>query len=139
MDAWRCPTHGIGTLMGLPTQHVECLLTAILAVNNYSLEKAWKLLPRMRELGLTDPARVVAMDMTAAIEALSTAGYDRKNLTWMFAERMKALMTAIVEDRLDGLVPAVAARDKESAASVLASVRGIGPKVIDSACSLLMG
>jgi hypothetical protein len=49
--------------MGLPVSSVECLLMAILAVNSYSLDKAWKLLPRMRELGLTDPARVVAMDM----------------------------------------------------------------------------
>jgi len=80
------------TPTALSVPQVECLLIAILTVNNYSLEKAWNLLPRMRELSLTDPARVVAMDMPAAIEVLTSAGYDRKNLTWMFAERVKALM-----------------------------------------------
>jgi hypothetical protein len=52
------------------TSELWCPLMAILAMNNYSLEKAWKLLPRMRGLGLTDPARVVVMEMPAAIEAL---------------------------------------------------------------------
>jgi hypothetical protein len=61
--------------MGLPARQVECLLMAILAVNSFSLEKAWKLLPGMREL--------------------TSAGYDRKRLTWLFAERVKALMAAV--------------------------------------------
>ena len=123
--------------MGLPASSVECLLMAILAVNNYSLEKAWKLLPRMRELGLTDPARVVAMDMPAAIEALTAAGYDRKNLTWMFAERVKALMAAVHDGRLDDLARAVAARDERAAAELLGEVRGVGPRVVDNAWALL--
>jgi len=48
--------------MALAVPQVECLLMAILAVNSYPLEKVWTLLPRMRELGLTAPARVAAMD-----------------------------------------------------------------------------
>lgn len=123
--------------MALPVSQVECLLIAILAVNKFSLEKAWKLLPRMRELGLTDPARVATMDMPAAIEALTAAGYDRKNLTWMFAERVKALMAAVHDGRLDDLARAVTARDERAAAELLGEVRGVGPRVVENAWALL--
>lgn len=123
--------------MGFSAAQIECLLMAILAVNSYSLEKAWKLLPRMRELGLTNPARVVAMEMPAAVEALTAAGYDRKNLTWMFAERVKALMAAVHDGKLDDLAGAVAARDERAAAELLGEVRGVGLRVIENAWALL--
>lgn len=123
--------------MALAASQVECLLVALLSVNNFSLEKAWALLPRMREAGLTDPARVTAMDMAAAIDALTRAGYDRKSLTWLFAERVKALMAAIVAGELAGLDEAIATNDKGRATELLDRVRGIGPTVIQNAWALL--
>lgn len=125
--------------MALAPAHVECLLMAVLSVNNFSLEKAWALLPRMREAGLTDPARVAAMEMPAVIEALRGAGYDRKNLTWLFAERVKALMVAIHDGQLDGLPDAISRKDKKAAAALLAPIRGVGPRVVENAWALLMG
>lgn len=124
--------------MALAASQIECLLMALLAVNNYPLEKAWSLLPRMRDLGLTDPARVAAMDMPTAIEALTRGGYDRKNLTWMFAERVMALMVAIHGGELAGLDEAIAAKDKARATELLDRVRGVGPTVIQNAWALLM-
>lgn len=124
--------------MALSGSHVECLLVALLSVNKFPLEKAWSLLPRMREVGLTDPARVAAMGMPAAIEALAGAGYDRKNLTWMFAERVMALMAAIHGGELAGLDEAIAAKDKAKATELLDRVRGVGPTVIQNAWALLM-
>lgn len=124
--------------MALSATQIECLLMALLAVNNYPLEKAWGLLPRMRATGLTDPDRVTAMDMAGAIEALTSSGYDRKNLTWMFAERVKALMAAIHGDELTGLDEAIAAKDKARATELLDRVRGVGPTVIQNAWALLM-
>jgi 3-methyladenine DNA glycosylase/8-oxoguanine DNA glycosylase len=118
--------------------HVECLLVALLSVNSFSLEKAWALLPRLREAGLTDPARVVTMDMPATIEALVGAGYDRKNLTWLFAERVKALMAAIHGGELAGLDEAIAVKDKARATELLSQVRGVGPAVIQKAWALLV-
>jgi len=124
--------------MALSAAQIECLLTALLSVNNFSLEKAWSLLPRMRDAGLTDPARVVAMDMTTAIETLRRAGYDRKNLTRLFAERVKALMDAVHAGELADLDAAIAAKDKDRASVVMRKVRGIGPTVIENAWALLM-
>jgi hypothetical protein len=90
------------SVMALSPPQIECLLTAILSVNRYPLEKAWALLPRLRAVGLTDPTRVAAMDLPATIEALVVAGYDRKNLTCIFAERVKSLMDAINTGKLVG-------------------------------------
>jgi hypothetical protein len=127
-----------GDLMALSAPQIECLLMALLSVNNYPLAKAWALLPRMRELGLTNPPRVVGMGMPAVIEALTVAGYDRKNLTWMFAERVMALMAAIHGGELAGLDEAIAAKDKARASELLDRVRGVGPTVIQNAWVLLM-
>jgi hypothetical protein len=124
--------------MGLAALQIECLLMALLSVNNFSLEKAWALLPRMREAGLTDPVRVEGMDMAAAIEALTGAGYDRKNLTWLFAERVKALMAAIHGGELAGLDEAIVKKDKDRATELLSQVGGVGPTVIQNAWALLM-
>jgi hypothetical protein len=123
--------------MLLSPSQVECLLMALLAVNNFSLEKAWGLLPRMRETGLTDPARVVAMNTPVVVGALTGAGYDRKRLTWLFAERVKALMHAIQKGDLAGLAAAVAACDEETATRLLLGVRGVGPRVAENAWALL--
>jgi hypothetical protein len=124
--------------MALSMPQIECLLMALLSVNNFPLEKAWALLPRMRDAGLTDPARVVTMDMATAIEALTRTGYDRKNLTWLFAERMKALMAAIHDGKLAGLDEAISASNKERARVLLSDVRGVGARVFENAWTLLM-
>ncbi len=123
--------------MALAPAHVECLLMALLSVNSFSLEKAWTLLPRMRDAGLTDPARVATMEMSTVIEALTGAGYDRKNLTWLFAERVKALMGAIHDGHLAGLDEAIVRKDKIAATALLEPVRGVGPRVIENAWALL--
>ncbi len=124
--------------MAVSPAQVECLLAALLAVNNFPLEKTWALLPRLRAAGLTDPARVAAMDMPATIEVLTRAGYDRKNLTWLFAERVKALMDAVHAGKLEGLDAAISAKDNVKASALLSEVRGVGPTVIKNAWALLM-
>lgn len=40
-----------------PEDLIDSLVTALLAVNNYSLEKAWEVLPRVRGEGLTKPGQ----------------------------------------------------------------------------------
>jgi 3-methyladenine DNA glycosylase/8-oxoguanine DNA glycosylase len=123
--------------MALGTHEIECLLVALLAVNSFPADKVWKLLPRMREAGLADPARVSTMGMPATIEALTRAGYDRKNLTWMFAQRLKALMAALNGGELAGLSEAIPAKDKARATELLTRVHGVGPIVAEHAWALL--
>jgi hypothetical protein len=42
----------------LPEDVVDSLVTALLAVNSYSLEKVWQVLPRLQNEGLTNPGLV---------------------------------------------------------------------------------
>ncbi len=47
----------------LPDDLVDVLVTALLAVNNYSLDKAWKILPHLQDEGLTKPGPVASDDL----------------------------------------------------------------------------
>lgn len=126
-----------GAVGDLPDVVVESLVTALLAVNNYSLEKVWHLLPRLREEGLTIPASVMSEDLGQLTVRLANAGYDRGRLTEMFAERLRHLMAAIGTGQLDDLLAAVTRKDADTVQKMLCEVRGIGPQVAHSAWLLL--
>ena len=114
---------------------LEEVVVALLAVNNYPLDKAWKLLPALREAGLTKPESVPS-DAGEATVKLAAAGYDRGLLTSMFAERIQGLMQAAQSGDLDGLEGLVREGKKAEAAAVLCKVKGIGPRVAETAWML---
>ena len=123
--------------MQLSNDQIEALVTAILAVNRYTIERAWDLLPKLREAGLTDPTSVAEEDIGKLTVRLASAGYDRGMLTSMLAERVQNLMRAVVAGKVDGLVGAAARHDKQAAVEILCQVKGIGPQVAESAWLLL--
>lgn len=123
--------------MGLTTQQFECLVVALLAVNGYSLEKVHRVLPGLRAAGLADTESAAQKDLPAVIAALTMAGYDRGRLTWLLAERLRALVAAARCGDLDALADAVERRDEETAMQMMLRVHGIGPKVARSAWMLL--
>jgi hypothetical protein len=75
----------------------EALLVSVLAVNSYPLEKAWALLPSLRDAHLTDPVFVASSDIAALTVLLAESGYNKGILTGLFAERVQQLMRAIHE------------------------------------------
>jgi len=105
----------------------------MLSVNNYSLEKTLGLFDKLRENRLFDPAFLASSDPAEVARRLRAAGYYRG-----------ATMTAIFTDRLvsvgclTGPVPAdectriLAQGSKDEVTSLLASVKGIGPKVLET-------
>ncbi len=123
--------------MNISTDQVEAVAVAILAVNNYRIEKAWDLLPKLRELRLLDPSTVVNEDLGALTMLLAKAGYDRGVLTSMLAGRLQNLMRAAEAGELDGLAAATARGDKRAAVELLCKVKGVGPQVAESAWLLL--
>jgi hypothetical protein len=120
-----------------PNELVEPLVMALLAVNNYSLEKVWELLPRLRAQGLTKPGQVASEDLSRLTVRLAEAGYDRGRLTPMFADRLQHLMMAIESGRLDSLRSAATRKDRQAVHGTLRRVRGIGPQVAQTAWTLL--
>lgn len=123
--------------MKLSNPELEALVTAILAVNRYPIEKVWNLLPELRKSGLIDPGSVADADIGDLTVRLASAGYDRGMLTSMLAGRLQNLMRAVGEGTLDGLTAAAARRDKAAAVEILGQVKGIGPQVAESAWLLL--
>ena len=126
-----------GSAGKLPDDVVDSLVTALLAVNNYSLEKVWKVLPRLQNEGLTNPGLVASEDLGRLTIRLVDAGYDRGRLTAMFAERLQHLMAAIESGELDGLDGAATRKDPQAVRNILCRVRGIGPQVAQNAWVLL--
>ena len=122
---------------GLKSNTLEAVVTAVLAVQNYSLEKAWGLLSALRDAGLLEPDAVAALSVERLAARLAKAGYDRGRLTEMMAGRFKSLMVAVANGDLDDLDGAVRANDSRAAQSLLQRVHGVGPQVSRNAWLLL--
>ena len=123
--------------MSLSEDSLEVISVAILAVYQYPVEKAWKLLQSLRDEGLTVPALTADADIGDVTVRLARAGYDRGLLTEMFAQRIRNLAVAARDGLLDELDGLVATRDKANALALLVRVKGIGPKVAETAWMLL--
>lgn len=117
--------------------HLECIVASLLAVNAFRLEKAQALLPALDRNGLLSPAGVQQMRLAEVIARLVDSGYDRGKLTWLFAERLKDLMDAILAGRLDGLAEALLRGDDARGTQLLDDVRGIGAHVASTAWVLM--
>lgn len=123
--------------MGLSDDTVESLVVAVLAVYQYSLEKAWDLRDGLRKAGLFEPESVVGKEEAQIGNLMKRAGYDRGGITYIIAPRLIGLMEAIQRGDLDELPGFVAAGDREGAVAIITSIKGFGPKSADSAWELM--
>jgi hypothetical protein len=121
----------------LTPAQTEALVVAVLAVNQYPIEKVRAQLPRLRAARLTDPSWVAAEGEGVVTATLNASGHERGMLTGMMAERLQCLMRAIHAGVLDGLTALVDSGDEASAVRLLCTVKGIGPRVAETAIMLL--
>ncbi|WLT30647.1 hypothetical protein [Geothrix sp. PMB-07] len=87
--------------MKIQDEHLEAIIVSMLAVKNFSLERAYGLLPAMRKSGLTCPKSVIDTPPDTIKAELANAGYQRGHLTKMFAERLISLMKVVDAGKLD--------------------------------------
>ena len=117
--------------MNASLTYYEDLVVAILAVNNYSLEKAYGLRTGLKKQGCFDPAKVRSWSHEEAVRHLVQAGYDRgATMNSIFAGRVQEL--AIFEES-QVLVQAwkhLALGQKTDADRILLSIPGVGPTVL---------
>lgn len=123
--------------MKVAKDDLEALVTAVLAVNRYSIEKAYDLLPALRKGGLTQPDKVVALDIETLITGLFQAGYQRGGLMEMMADRYLSLMQAINAGKLDPLGNLIKRGNTDGSVELLCTVKGIGPSVATTAIQLI--
>ena len=113
------------------------LIVCILAVNQYSLEKAYGLSERLREQGLLSPANLAAFTVPEIAGKLRKSGYDRgAYLTHLIAERLAALGAFIGSTGVEECEALLKTKDKTSISRVLLGVHGIGPVVLRNFFSL---
>jgi hypothetical protein len=112
------------------------LVAAMLAVNFYPVDRAYRLMPAFRERGLLDPAKVAAMEQEALITAMSAAGYDRGGFLPILSYRLYTLMEALSAGKLDKLPALAASNDEAGFTTSLTAVHGFGPSTAATAWAL---
>ena len=110
---------------------MENLVCSLLAVNNYSLEKAWGLRQGLREELLLDVGFLKKASHDTLFERLKKAGYDKSDyVVGLVADRLHNLGKALDEKTLRALVDTVEKRDEGKMEEILLPVKGIGPVVL---------
>ncbi len=123
--------------MNLSKISLETILVSLLAVGGYSLEKAWNLLPQLREADLTEPEKVIGEEIETLTHQLFSIGYKRGIVTDMMAERLQQLMQMAHSGTLDEFDALLAKDEKDKAVELLCKVKGIGPMVASTTWTLL--
>lgn len=123
--------------MPLETTDAANLVSALLAVNFYPVERAYSLMPAFRVRGLLDPATVAAMPHEGLIAAMKAAGYNRGGFVPILSYRVCSLMEAIASGSLDGLVALADKGRKDEFVAMLSAVPGFGPTTANTAWHLV--
>ena len=123
--------------MLLQSDDVEIIVVALLAVNRYSLEMAYNILPNLQDEGLLAPKHVVSMSIEDIISKLYKSGYRRGGLMELMAIRYLELNKAIDSGKLDSLIDYIADRKIDKASACLQKVKGIGPSVANTIIEIL--
>jgi hypothetical protein len=104
---------------------------SILAVNQYSLEKTYMLLPGLREAGVTDAKNLAGWTVEEIASHLRAGGCDRgRFMTNLFAQRLHAFGESIRETGIAGYEQMFASEDRSRIERMLSPIKGIGPVVL---------
>jgi endonuclease III-like uncharacterized protein len=110
---------------------LDDLIVSILAVNNYPLEKAYKLVEALRSNQWMNLEQVATWTHEQAVKALAASGYDRGDtMNSIFASRLQDLALYVTKNGLKPLQDALAAGSKDTAEAFLLKLHGIGPAVV---------
>jgi 3-methyladenine DNA glycosylase/8-oxoguanine DNA glycosylase len=107
------------------------LISAILSVNNFPIAKTFALWERLNSNGLFNPINYTRWSRDDIGRRLVASGYDRgPMMTDLFAARL-ASVKYLVED-IDLSQSVLLYGSPADVASLLSSVKGVGPKVLES-------
>ncbi|MDB4433322.1 hypothetical protein N9166_01145 [bacterium] len=107
------------------------LVIAMLAVNNYPLERAFSLLEPLTQAGLTDPETLHSSSEAEIAVKLYEAGYERgPYMTGLFSKRLSALGREAAKHAIDDLSRVLMGTDASAIRELLTPVEGVGPRVL---------
>lgn len=109
------------------------LVVSILSVNSFPVERTYALLDRLRAEKLTDPENLSQQTAPGLYSKLVAAGYDRGEfMTYLFAERLSSLGAFAKTFGISECEKVMKSRDAKAINSMLLSVKGIGPAVMQN-------
>ncbi|MCZ2155719.1 MAG: hypothetical protein LC114_17780 [Bryobacterales bacterium] len=107
------------------------LVVAVLAVNQYSLERTYFNSQGLVTECLADPVSLSKWSADEIVERLCKAGYDRGPfMTRLFAERLHALGLALSNQMTSDISGILDSGDRIAIEKVLMPIRGVGPRVL---------
>lgn len=106
------------------------LIIAMLAVNNFTLERAYSLRDSLDEQGLLNVQTIAELSIEELSSALARAGYRRGSfMNPLFAERIRKVAVEAVRQG-KGLKDVLISGDRANVEAALLPLPGIGPTVI---------
>ncbi len=126
------PVEGDWILMRNTSEEaVRNLIMALLAVNNYSLEKVYNCHQKLSEEGIFDDKQVSKWTKEKAADRLARAGYDRGSfMNALLAERLLSTCRFLEEGGRSAFRRACETRRLDEVSRALKGVRGVGPVVL---------
>lgn len=111
----------------------EDLVISVLAVNGYSVEKAYALSQSFRAEGLVEPTNLSRWSSQEIEHRLHRAGYTRGQfMTALFGLRLSALGVFLESRGLEGSLRLLQRADSREIEHFLLPVPVIGPKVLSN-------
>lgn len=115
--------------MPLTDDQIADIVTAMLTVNQFPLERAAALMPKFRQHGLLSPKAVLEMDQKTIIQRMSDGGYSRGGFLPILSFRLVHLMQAISKGTLNDLAGHISSGNKEAFVESLTAIHGFGPTI----------
>lgn len=110
---------------------VRDLVTAMLAVNSWTLEKAYSILPGLEQAGLLDPENLRSLSEEEIAVKLNSSGYARGTfMLGSMTRRFKSLGEVLVESRLSDILASIEKQDLSKTEQILSQINGVGPAVL---------
>lgn len=111
----------------------EDLVVAILAVNQYKLQKTYSQIPSLREVGIFNPNNLKKWNIEEIAERLRLGNCNRGEfMTNLFAKRLSALGELLKHREIHECEQILLSGDKESITELLMPVKGVGKKVLQN-------
>ncbi|MFL6437695.1 MAG: hypothetical protein ACJ71Q_08960 [Terriglobales bacterium] len=109
------------------------LIVSMMAVNNYSLEKAFAHLHGLQQNGLLEPKNLISWKSEEIETQLKEAGFNRGSfMNRQMAQRMSSLGRFLETKGIAECESVLKSRDSSTIKILLLTVNGIGERVVES-------
>jgi len=109
------------------------LVIAMLSVNNYPLDRTFALFDKLEDEGLFDPNVLASSSASEIARKLGDSGYNRGvAMTAIFTDRLLSLGELVKRGALADCQRTLQDGTRSDVKELLAQVKGVGPKVLES-------